>query len=118
MNRRVLLIDSDTTFRDSLTQQLGRYRVVVMTEPDAERALAIGGADAPALIVIAVDEPEKAGFRAFQKCKKGALAQVPIMLVTSSVSPDSFAKHRGLKVHADDYIDKRTMSDQELVGKI
>ena len=26
--------------------------------------------------------------------------------------------HRGLKVHADEYIDKRTMSTHELVGKI
>ncbi|HEX7700517.1 MAG TPA: hypothetical protein VF403_07350, partial [Kofleriaceae bacterium] len=31
---------------------------------------------------------------------------------------DSFAKHRSLRVHADEYIDKRTMSTHELVGKI
>src|SRR5262249_43399251 len=93
-------------------------RVVVMTEPDAERALAIGAADAPALVIIAVEEPEKAGYRAFQKCKKGALAKVPIMLVTASVSPDTFEKHRGLRVHADEYIDKRSMSRDELLAKV
>ena len=79
MNRRVLVIDADAAFRDTLTKQLARYRVVVVTEPDAERALAAGAADPPALIIIAVEEPEKAGYRAFQKCKKGALAKVPML---------------------------------------
>src|SRR5690349_24356220 len=110
MNRRVLLIDPDPAFRDTLTAQLGRYRVVVMTEPDPDRALAIGQADEPSLIVIGVDEPDKAGFKVFQRCKKGALGSVPIILVTSSVSPGNLAKHRGLKVHAEEYIDKRTMT--------
>jgi hypothetical protein len=119
MNRRVLLIDADTEFRDTLTRELGRYKgVVVMTEADADRAFAIAAAEAPSLIVIAVEEPEKTGYKVFQKSKKGALSKVPIMLVTHSVSADSFAKHRGLKVHADEYVDKRTMSTHELVGKI
>jgi CheY-like chemotaxis protein/chromosome segregation ATPase len=118
MNRRVLLIDTDPAFRDTLTQLLNRYRVVVMSEPDPDRALSIANADAPSLIVIGVEEPEKAGFRAFQKCKKGALAKVPIVLVTRSVAPDAFAKHRGLKLHADEYIDKRAMTDDELVAKV
>ena len=119
MNRRVLLIDADLAFRDTLTTELARYQVVVMTEPDAERALALANADAPALIVIGIEESEKkAGFRIFEKCKKGALSKIPIILVTSTVPPDSFAKHRGLKNHADEYIDKRTMTTHELVGKI
>ena len=42
MNRRVLLIDADPAFRDTLTRELARYKVVVVTEPDAERALALG----------------------------------------------------------------------------
>ncbi len=118
MNRRVLLIDTDPAFRDTLTRLLNRYRVVVMTEPDPDRALAIANADAPSLIVIGVEEPEKAGFRVFQKAKKGALAKVPVVLITGSVAPDAFAKHRGLKLHAEEYIDKRAMTDDELVAKV
>ena len=119
MNRRVLLIDADLAFRDTLTRELQRYKVIVMTEPEADRALQLANADAPSLIMLCIEESDKkAGFRVFEKCKKGALSKVPIVLVTSSVPPDSFAKHRGLKVHADEYIDKRTMSTHELVGKI
>ncbi|MEO8549005.1 MAG: hypothetical protein ABI678_03510 [Kofleriaceae bacterium] len=119
MNRRVLLIDSDPAFRDTLTRELARYKVVVMTEADADRALVLANADAPALILLTLEEADKkAGFRVFEKCKKGSLSKVPIILVTGSVPPESFAKHRSLKVHADEYIDKRSMSTHELVGKI
>src|SRR3569623_2535519 len=111
MNRRVLLIDADTGFRDTLTGELARYKgVVVQTEPDPDRALAAATADPPALIIIAVDEPDKTGYKVFQKCKKGAQSKVPVLLVTSSLTPASFAQHRGLKPHADEYIDKREMS--------
>ncbi|HTR54298.1 MAG TPA: response regulator, partial [Kofleriaceae bacterium] len=98
MNRRVLLIDADPEFQGTLTAELGRYRITVVAEPDPDAGVQLAAADPPAMIVIGVEEPEKAGFRVFQKCKKGALAKVPIALVTASVSPESFAKHRGLKV--------------------
>ncbi len=118
MTRRILLIDADPAFRAALTQQLERYRFEIAAEPDADQALALGTATPPALLVVAVEEPDKAGFKVFQRCKKGALAKVPIVLVTATVSPDSFAKHRSLKVHADEYIDKRSVSGDELLGKI
>ena len=118
MNRRVLLIDHDPDFTATLLAQLGPYRVAVDHEEDADRAIASCASDPPDLLVIAVEEPEKAGFRAFQKARKTLPAQLPIVLVTGSMAPDSFAKHRMLKVHADEYIDKRDVSDAELVGKI
>jgi DNA-binding response OmpR family regulator len=119
MNRRVLLIDADPSFQDTLTHQLRRYQgMVVVPEPNPEAALALAQVDPPVLLVIGVEEPEKAGFRLFQKCKKGPTSKIPVLLVTASVTPESFAKHRGLKVHADEYIDKRTVTVDELVGKI
>ena len=118
MNRRILLIDADAEFRDTLSQQLGRYRVAVTAEPDPDRALALASSDEPALVVIGIEERDKTtGFRTFQKCKK-ALAGTPVVLVTSTVSPDELAKHRKLKSHADEYIDKRTMTNEELIGKL
>ena len=118
MNRRILLIDADPGFRASLAEQLGRYRFDVAAEPDADRAFALAATAPPALVMVAVEEPDKAGFKVFQRCKKGALGNVPIMLVTSSVAPESFAKHKSLKIHADDYLDKRSLADGELLGKI
>src|SRR3569833_775706 len=119
MNRRVLLIDADPAFRDTLTRELARYKVVVMTEPPLPRARPPRPPPPPTLILLTIEEADKkSGFRVFEKCKKGVLSKTPIILVTGSVPPESFAKHRNLKVHADEYIDKRSMSTHELVGKI
>ncbi|HEX2686895.1 MAG TPA: response regulator [Kofleriaceae bacterium] len=118
MNRRILLIDADPAFHASLAQQLARYQFEIAVEPDVEQALALAASGLPALLLVSVEEPDKAGFKVFQRCKKGALAKVPIVLMTSSVPLDSFAKHRSLKVHADEYIDKRSVSGDELLGKI
>jgi hypothetical protein len=117
MSRRILLIDADTAFRDTLTKHIGRYRIVVMTEPDPDRALALATADPPDLVIIAVEEPDKAGFKTFQRTRK-AVGKLPIVLVTKSMSKDSFTKHRNLKVHADEYMDKRGLTNDELVGKL
>ena len=117
MNRRILLIDADSAFHTSVAKQLARFRFDILHEAEGDRAHAVATADLPALILVGVEEPDKLGFKVFQKLRKGATSKVPIMLVTSSMTPESFAKHRALKVHADDYLDKRTQADQ-LLGKI
>ena len=118
MSRRILLIDADSTFQARLVQLLGRYPFEIVVEEDPAQAVAAGTVNQPALIVVAVEEPDKAGFKLFQKLKKGALGKTPIALVTATVPAESFAKHRGLKVHADEYFDKRTISDDELLGRL
>ncbi len=118
MNRRILLIDADPAFHDSLKGQLGKYGVGVVVEANPDQAIALATADLPALLIVGVEEPEKTGFKVFQKCRKGPLAKIPIMLVTASVPADSFAKHKGLKTHADEYIDKRTLDIADLVKRI
>jgi len=120
MNRRILLIDADPDFRAHFVQQLGRYRFDIVVEPDPDEAIAnasVAG-QPPSLILLAVDEPDKVGFKVFQKIKKGPLSKTPIVLATKSVTPENIAKHRALKTHADEYVDKRTMGEDELLGKI
>jgi CheY-like chemotaxis protein len=78
----------------------------------------MGATEPPVLLVVGVEEPEKAGFKIFQRLKKGPLSKLPIILATGTVSPDSFAKHKGLKTHAEDYVDKRTISKEELATLI
>src|SRR5690349_10863568 len=118
MNRRILLIDSDPTFRTHLTVAVQKYRIDVIHQPDADEAIAYGATEPPALLVVGVEEPEKLGFKVFQRLKKGPLSKVPIMLVTSSVAPESFAKHKGLKTHADEYLDKRGTSKDAIAAKV
>jgi len=120
MNRRILLIDADPDFRAHFVEQFGRYRFDIVVEPDPDEAIANAtlAGQLPSLILLAVDEPDKVGFKVFQKIKKGPLAKTPIVLATKSVTPENIAKHRALKTHADEYVDKRTMGHDELLGKI
>jgi hypothetical protein len=116
MNRRILLIDPDVQFRDLLVRELARYKVGVESV-DGDQAVASAVAAPPALIVIAADEPDKQGFKTFQKCRK-AIAKVPIAMVTSSVAPASFKRHAEGKVHAELYLDKRGIGGAELIAKL
>src|SRR4051812_27663036 len=107
MNRRILLIDADPGFHQTLTRQLARYAFDVVVQPEPDQAIALASADLPALLIVGVEEPDKTGFKVFQRCKKAPLTKVPIILLTASVAPESFAKHKALKTHADEYLDKR-----------
>src|SRR5580704_8743195 len=117
MNRRILLIDPDAQFHGLLSRELARYKVTVEAAADGEKAIAAAAANPPALIVIAADEPDKHGFKTFQKCRK-AVTKVPIAMVTASVAPSSFKRHGEGKVHAELYLDKRGLGTDELLGKL
>ncbi|HEY4059812.1 MAG TPA: response regulator, partial [Kofleriaceae bacterium] len=118
MNRRILHIDSDSKFAQSLVTAFAPYGIEVVRDENADQAVAYAAGNEVALIVIAVEEPDKSGFKVFQRCKKAPLSKIPVMLVTSSLSADSFAKHQNLKTHADAYLDKRDFSHAELVNKV
>src|SRR5262245_38008606 len=116
MHRRIQLIDADRDFERTLSEQLGPYGFESLRMPEGADALARVPQIEPVVIFIAVDEPDKLGYSLCNKAKKGVAAQIPVVLITSSVTPEGFANHRKLKIHADEYIDKRTMSSAELIG--
>src|SRR5262245_7316910 len=109
MSRRIIVIDADVGFQRLLRDQLGPYGFDVVVAMDAADGIAKVPQLSPALLVIAVQEPDKQGFATFNKAKKGVAANVPIVLATASVAPDSFTNHKRLKLHADEYIDKRQL---------
>jgi CheY-like chemotaxis protein len=116
--RRLLLIDSDDNFFRILHEQVSPYGFEIYRVEESSEALNHVRDVLPQLIFIAVEEPDKVGYSLCNKAKKGVAQNIPVVLTTSSVPPSGFHSHRKLKVHADEYIDKRTMSPEELVGKI
>ena len=116
--RRILLIDADLEFHRLLSRELRQFGVEVVRD-DSPGALGRIAELAAEAVFIAVDEPEeKKGYSLFSKAKKGPAAAIPVVLVTRTISPEGFAGHRKLKVHADDYLDKRGLSPHVLVGKL
>ncbi len=117
--RRILLIDSDPVFHRLLDEQLRRYNFLIESDPEGTDALARAANAPPALLIISVDEPDKLGYSLCNKAKKGPLAKVPVILATATVSSEGFDNHRKkVKLHADGYLDKRSFSNEELLGKI
>ena len=117
--RRVLLVDNDRAFHRLLSEQIGPYgfEVVPASPADPDVLGKVKELD-PALLIIAVDEPDKVGYSLCNKAKKGVAAHLPVILATATVSPEGFANHRKLKIHADEYLDKRSLSPDEVLGKI
>ena len=115
--RPILLVDPDRDFHALLTRELGPYGFQIVQDVSAD-ALAQVAKLGVVAVIISVDEPDKKGYATFNKAKKGVAAGVPVVLVTSSVPGDAFAAHRKLKVHADEYLDKRELSTAELIGKL
>ncbi|HKE16241.1 MAG TPA: response regulator, partial [Kofleriaceae bacterium] len=105
--RRVLLIDDDPGFHQLLDQRLGPYGFQVVLPPDPHNPLGHVKDVRPALIIIAVELPDKVGYALCNKAKKGLARDIPVILTTRSVPASGFRSHRKLKVHADEYIDKR-----------
>jgi FixJ family two-component response regulator len=112
-DRIVLVIDEDQAFRERLTAVLDALGVRMETAQGEDQILEALARRAPEAVVIAVDLPDKEGFSLFSKTKK-AKRRVPVALVTSTIGAADLKLHEKLKVHADVYLDKRTVTDDEL----
>ncbi len=116
--RRVLLIDADPHFLETLKRTLHPYGVEVDVVNDGSDGLGRVAELAPELIFIAVDLPDKAGYSICNKAKKGVAKSIPVVLATATVPPAALDDHRKLKARADDYIDKRTLTVDDLLHKV
>jgi CheY-like chemotaxis protein len=116
--RRLLLIDDDPDFQHLLQDRLGPSGFEIVLPPDPGNPLGHVKEVRPALILIAVELPDKVGYALCNKAKKGLARDIPVILTTRSVPASGFRSHRKLKVHADEYIDKRGMTEEEVVAKV
>lgn len=116
--RRLLLVDSDDNFFRVLHEHVSPYGFEIYRVEENPDSLDYVKDLNPQIIFIAVEEPDKVGYSLCNKAKKGVAVNIPVVLTTSSVPPSGFHSHRKLKVHADEYIDKRTMTPEELITKL
>ena len=112
-DRIVLVIDEDAAFRERLSTILSALGVRVETAQGEDQILEAFGRRVPEAVFIAVDLPAKEGYGLFSKIKK-ARRRVPVALATSTISASDLKLHEKLKVHAEAYLDKRALTDDEL----
>ena len=116
--RRLLLIDADAEFHRVLHQQLSPYGFEIHLVDEGDDPLGQVREIDPVIIFIAVEEPDKVGYALCNKAKKGVAKDIPVVLTTRSVPKKGFNSHRKLRVHADAYIDKRGMGDEDVLNTV
>jgi CheY-like chemotaxis protein len=116
--RRVLLIDTDSTFHELLARLLAPYAIGVYPVSDGSDGLRMVAEIDPELLFISVELPDKAGYAICNKAKRNVARNIPVVLATASVPPSDLQQHRKIKTHADAYIDKRADSPETILRKI
>jgi CheY-like chemotaxis protein len=114
---RALIVDRDKTFAPRLDRCLGALGFTVEIAENRREALESLALDTPGIIVIAVERPKKAGFKIFTDVKQ-LIRNVPIVLTTATVPMAELLMHQKLRLHADAYIDKRELTDRELLDRL
>src|SRR5512147_500903 len=107
MPTKVLVFESDTAFAGELRTELGRFGLVVEVVDDGNAGLQAAQAERPDLILLSIELPRMNGFSVCNKLKKDpALKDVPLLIMSSESSDETFEQHRKLRTRAEDYVHK------------
>lgn len=107
VSTKVLLIEHDTAFVAEVRRELGRLGCDVTVCDDGDVAFAHALAHRPDVILLSVELPHANGFSLCNKLKKHAeLRSVPLLLMSSESTEETFEQHKKLRTHAEDYLHK------------
>jgi DNA-binding response OmpR family regulator len=113
MARTILVVDDETTLRETLVDALEAEGFRVVAAADGREALAVFRAERPDLILLDVMLPELSGVEVCRIIR--AESSVPIVMLTAKDS--ELDKVVGLELGADDYVTK-PFSIRELSARI
>jgi len=107
MPTKVLVFESDTEFAAELRTELGKLDCVVTVVDDGNSGLQAAAASKPDLILLAIELPRMNGFSICNRLKKDPnLKEVPLIIMSSESSNETFDQHRKLRTRAEDYVHK------------
>lgn len=105
MSKKILLIEADAPFADELTSALEARGLDVRSTGDGREGYELAREWAPDAIVLCVELPGMSGYVICQKLKKDeALKSIPLVITSAEATPETFEKHKTLKVRAEDYL--------------
>src|ERR1700679_1960372 len=104
---KVLVFESDASFAGELRTELGRAGATVQIVDDGNVGLQVASTDRPDLILLSIELPRMNGFSVCNKLKKDPqLKDVPLVIMSSESSEETFEQHRKLRTRAEDYVHK------------
>ncbi|MDI1450249.1 response regulator, partial [Polyangium sp. 6x1] len=115
---KVLVFESDHAFAGELRTELGRLGCTVQVVDDGNAGLSLAANDKPDLILLSIELPRMNGFSVCNKLKKDpVLKDVPLVIMSSESTDETFEQHRKLRTRAEDYVHK-PIAFGELLGHI
>lgn len=107
MSTKVLVFESDPAFAGELRNELGKLGCNTVVVDDGNVGLQQAGAERPDLILLSIELPRMNGFSVCNKLKKDAnLKDVPLIIMSSESSDETFEQHKKLRTRAEDYVHK------------
>src|SRR6478609_5030522 len=107
MPTKVLVFESDPAFAGELRTELSRLGLVAQVVDDGNVGLSAAASDKPDLILLSIELPRMNGFSVCNKLKKDAsLREVPLIIMSSESSDETFEQHKKLRTRAEDYVHK------------
>ncbi|HEY6723184.1 MAG TPA: response regulator [Polyangiaceae bacterium] len=107
MTTQVLVFESDAAFAQELEVGLAAYDCQTTVVDDANAGLAAAANEKPDLILLSIELPRMNGFSVCNKLKRdAALKDVPLIIMSSDSTEETFEQHRRLRTRAEDYVHK------------
>src|SRR6476620_7111703 len=107
MGQKVLVFESDAVFAGELRSELQKLGCNVQVVDDGNTGLQQATTVRPDLILLSIELPRMNGFSVCNKLKKDpALKDVPLIIMSSESSDETFEQHRKLRTRAEDYVHK------------
>src|SRR5688572_18415642 len=107
MSTKVLIFESDAPFAEELKNGFSGLGCAATVVDDANLGLQTAARERPDLILLAIELPRMNGFSVCNKLKRdAALKDVPLIIMSSESSEETFEQHRRLRTRAEDYVHK------------
>src|SRR3974390_1085137 len=107
MSTKVLVFESDPAFAGELRTELGNLGCITTVVDDGNVGLQQAASDKPDLILLSIELPRMNGFSVCNKLKKDPnLKDVPLIIMSSESSDETFEQHKKLRTRAEDYVHK------------
>jgi DNA-binding response OmpR family regulator/chromosome segregation ATPase len=107
MSTKVLVFESDAGFAGELRSELGKLGCTTSVVDDGNVGLQHASTEKPDLILLSIELPRMNGFSVCNKLKKDPnLKEVPLIIMSSESSDETFEQHKKLRTRAEDYVHK------------
>jgi CheY-like chemotaxis protein/chromosome segregation ATPase len=107
MPTKVLVFESDPAFAGELRTELDAFGCSTLVVDDGNVGLQQAVADRPDLILLSIELPRMNGFSVCNKLKKDPnLKDVPLIIMSTESSEETFDQHKKLRTRAEDYVHK------------